>query len=150
MNKEKAKEMLELINDSANVYVASVDHEGYPNIKCLFHRDHDSLTKFYLSSNLSSLRAKQFMENPKSCIYFCKEEKIQALMLKGTMEVCTDLENRKRIWKDTDVMYYPAGVEDEDYCVLVFTAIEGKYWNYGERIDVFSVEEAEKCLLSCE
>ena len=67
-------------------------------------------------------------------------------MLKGVMEVCTDLENRERIWKDTDAMYYPEGVNDPDYCVLRFRATEGKYWNYGKRIDSFSVEEAERLL----
>lgn len=147
MNKEQVIEMLELIDNTANVYIASVDNEGYPNIKCLFNRNHDSLTTFYLSSNLSSQRAKQYIENPKASMYFCNEDKIQALMLKGTMEVCTDLENRKRIWRDTDVEYYPAGVEDEDYCVLRFTAVEGNYWNFGERIDSFSIEEAEQLLM---
>ena len=67
-------------------------------------------------------------------------------MLNGTMKVCTDLETRKRIWEDTDVMYYPEGVEDPDYCVLHFTATKGKYWNFGERINDFSVEEAERLL----
>lgn len=67
-------------------------------------------------------------------------------MLNGTMKVCTDLETRKRIWEDTDVMYYPEGVEDPDYCVLHFTAIKGKYWNFEVRIDDFSVEEAERLL----
>ena len=146
MNREQVKEMLKLVHESPNVYVASIDCEGYPNIKCIFHRDHDGLSTFYLSSNLSSLRVKQFTDNPKSCLYFCKEEKIQALMLKGVMEVCTDLENRERIWKDTDAMYYPEGVNDPDYCVLRFRATEGKYWNYGKRIDSFSVEEAERLL----
>ena len=146
MNKEQVKEMIKLVCDTRNVYVTSLDDEGYPNVKCVFLRDHDGLTDFYISSNCSSSRVKQFLKDSKSCLYFCKEEKIQALMLKGTMKVCTDSETRKRIWEDTDVMYYPEGVEDPDYCVLHFTAIKGKYWNFGVRIDDFSVEEAQRLL----
>ena len=35
MNREQVKEMLKLVHESPNVYVASIDCEGYPNIKCI-------------------------------------------------------------------------------------------------------------------
>lgn len=33
------------------------------------------------------------------------------------------------IWKEGDEMYYPQGVSDPDYCVLKFTAHEGRYYS---------------------
>jgi len=32
------------------------------------------------------------------------------------------------IWRPGDEMYYPKGVTDSDYCVLRFTAQQGRYY----------------------
>ena len=40
-------------------------------------------------------------------------------MLRGTMEVLTDSASKEMIWQEGDTMYYPEGVTDPDYCVLV-------------------------------
>ena len=50
-------------------------------------------------------------------------------MLKGTMEVLEDSESKEMIWREGDTMYYPKGVTDPDYCVLRFTAAEGRYYS---------------------
>ncbi len=50
-------------------------------------------------------------------------------MLKGTMEVLHDKISKKLIWRDGDQMYYPQGVTDPDYCVLKFTAQNGRYYS---------------------
>lgn len=52
-------------------------------------------------------------------------------MLRGTMEVLTDIGSKEMIWRDGDTEYYPEGVTDPDYCVLRFTAISVRvYSNY--------------------
>jgi general stress protein 26 len=33
------------------------------------------------------------------------------------------------IWQKGDIIYYSQGVTDPDYCVLKFTAIEGRYYS---------------------
>ena len=53
----------------------------------------------------------------------------RGVMLKGTMEVLQDMETRQRVWQTGDTMYYPQGVTDEDYSVLKFTAISGRYYS---------------------
>lgn len=50
-------------------------------------------------------------------------------MLKGTMEVLQDQDSKNMIWREGDEMYYPEGVTDPDYCVLKFTAHEGRYYS---------------------
>jgi general stress protein 26 len=44
------------------------------------------------------------------------------------MEVLQDQPTRDRIWRDGDEMYYPMGVTDPDYCVLKFTADNGRMY----------------------
>ena len=50
-------------------------------------------------------------------------------MLKGTMEVLTDNKSKEMIWQEGDTIYYSKGVTDPDYCVLKFTAKEGRFYS---------------------
>ena len=45
------------------------------------------------------------------------------------MEVLEDLENKSRIWREGDTLYYPLGLLDPDYCVLRFTAVSGRFYS---------------------
>ena len=37
-------------------------------------------------------------------------------------------------------MYYPQGVEDEDYCILEFIAESGRYYRYDGKGDISAAE----------
>ena len=63
-------------------------------------------------------------------------------MLVGHIEVCTDHETKALIWKDRDIMYYPQGVDDPDYCVYKFVAEKGNYYHGLTNID-FDISELE-------
>lgn len=67
--------------------------------------------------------------NPKACIYFCDKRFFRGVMLRGTMEVLEDAASKELIWRDGDTMYYAGGVTDPDYCVLRFTAQDGRYYS---------------------
>ena len=43
------------------------------------------------------------------------------------------------IWNDGDELYYPKGVTDPDYCVLKFTAQDGRYYSNLKSVN-FKVE----------
>ena len=45
------------------------------------------------------------------------------------MEILTDAGIKEEIWQTGDEMYYPQGVADPDYCVLKFTASDGRYYS---------------------
>jgi general stress protein 26 len=53
----------------------------------------------------------------------------------GNMEVCTDKEHKIMLWREGFEIYYPKGIDDEDYCVLKFTAIKGNYYHGLNNID---------------
>ena len=53
----------------------------------------------------------------------------EGVMLKGTMDVLHDSKTKEMIWNDGDEMYYPQGVTDPDYCVLKFTAENGRHYS---------------------
>ena len=112
-------------------FICSIDENGFPNVKAMLKpRKIEGLKGFYFSTNTSSMRVKQYMNNPKACIYFYHKGLIKyvGVMLKGKMEVLTDQETKDMIWRKGDTMFYKGGVTDPDYCVLKFTAENGRYY----------------------
>lgn len=112
-------------------FICSIDNENYPNVKAMLKfRKRCGLKEFYFSTNMSSMRVKQYQENPNASIYFYHKGlmKYVGVMLKGKMEVLTDQETKNMIWKKGDTMFYKKGVTDPDYCVLKFTAKSGRYY----------------------
>ena len=112
-------------------FVCSVDEEGCPNVKAMLRpRKQVGLKEFYFSTNTSSMRVRQYRENPKASIYFYHKGLIryEGVMLKGAMEVLTDQASKDMIWRKGDTLFYKKGVTDPDYCVLKFTAESGRYY----------------------
>lgn len=128
--KDIAKTIGNLIDHATVSIIGSVDEAGFPNAKAMLPpRKRLGIKQFYFTTNLSSIRVKQFTANPKACVYFFDKRFYRGVMLKGTMEVLQDSKSKKMIWRDGDEMYYPQGVGDPDYCVLKFTAQNGRYYS---------------------
>jgi len=129
MSRDMINTASKLVEKNRNVVVASMDENGYPNMKMMFNaRVRDGIKVFYFTTNMSSLRVSQFMKNPKACLYFSDSRFFNGLMIKGKMEVLHDKKSKEMIWRSGDEMYYPQGVTDPDYCVLKFTSETGRYY----------------------
>lgn len=123
-------------------YVASVNEDGFPQIKGMLVLEHDSIKTHYFSTNTSSKRVKQFLNNPKASVYYVDDtkDKYKGALFTGTMEVCTDHETKAMLWREGFEMYYPKGIDDEDYCVYRFTAETVNYY-HGLRNTTLVVDE---------
>jgi len=117
--------------DNTNVsIISSVDEAGFPNTKAMLPpRKREGIKHIYFTTNTSSMRVKQYIGNPKACVYFFDTRFYRGVMLKGTMEVLQDNKSKKMIWRDGDEKYYAKGVTDPDYCVLKFTAQNGRFYS---------------------
>lgn len=113
-------------------FIGSVDEQGYPNVKAMLQpRRREGIKQFYFTTNMSSMRVRQFLSDNKACVYLCDTRYFRGVMLRGIMEVMTDTNTKEMIWRDGDEEYYSEGVTDRDYCVLKFTAISGRFYtNY--------------------
>ena len=130
MTRDFIKAGLGIVARSSKTIIASVDDDGFPNLKAMLQpREHDELKVFYFTTNTPSMRVKQYLKNPKASIYFYDTRFFKGLMLRGTMEVLQDQDTKDRIWRDGDNMYYSLGVTDPDYCVLKFTALNGRMYD---------------------
>ena len=120
----------DMIDRASATIISSVDENGFPNTKAMLPpRKRNGIKEIYLTTNTSSMRIKHYTANPKACVYFYDKRFFKGVMLKGTMEVLQDQDSKNMIWREGDEMYYPEGVTDPDYCVLKFTAHEGRYYS---------------------
>ena len=136
------KEIEQFISRQKVSFICSVDEDGFPNVKAmLMPRKRNGLKEFWFSTNTSSMRVRQYQENPRASIYFYHKGLIryEGVMLKGTMEVLTDRETREMIWRKGDTVFYRKGVNDPDYCVLKFTAETGRHYR-DLKTESFSVD----------
>ena len=125
------KELIAQMADTLPIaFISSVDNEGYPCTKAMLApRKREGIRTFYFTTNTFSLRVAHYKANPKASIYFCDEKGFKGMMLRGTMEVLTDAESKEMIWREGDEQYYPGGVTDPNYCVLKFTATDGRFYS---------------------
>ncbi len=120
-----------LIDSQGVAFLSSLDEDGFPNTKAMLPpRKREGIRVFYFSTNTSSLRVSQYRANPKGCLYFCDRRFFRGVMLRGRVEVLTDDASKAMIWEEGDTRYYSQGVADPDYCVLRFTAGDGRYYSH--------------------
>ncbi|MDR2585658.1 MAG: pyridoxamine 5'-phosphate oxidase family protein [Prevotellaceae bacterium] len=119
-----------LIDKQSICFISSVDENGYPNTKAMLAPvKREGIKTIYWHTNSPSMRIKQYINNPKACIYFCDKRFFRGVMLIGTMEVVDDLDVKKEIWKDDFSMYYQGGMDGGDFIILKFTAQSGRYYS---------------------
>ena len=124
------KELIAKMADTLPVtFISSVDQDGFPWTKAMLSpRVREGIKVFYFTTNTFSMRVAHYGANPKASIYFCDSDGFIGIMLRGTMEVLTDAHTKEMIWRDGDTEYYPGGVTDPNYCVLKFTAMDGRFY----------------------
>ncbi len=132
------EEIFNFIKKQKTAFIASVDSDGFPNLKAMNMPRKIEGNDFYFSTNTSSMRVAQYRENPKASIYFYNKGRFryEGVGLVGTMEVMEDQEIKSACWETGDKMYYPKGVTDPDYCILKFTAVKGRRYCSFKKEDI--------------
>ena len=130
MMRDVEKTIGNMIDKAPLTQICYLDDESYPITKAMLKpREREGIKEFWFSTNTSSNKVKFFRKNPKASIYFVDKRFFRGVSLVGTVEVLETAEAKERIWQTGDMMYYHGGVTDQDYCVLKFTAIKGRYYS---------------------
>ena len=78
------------------------------------------LTEEVLGANVDGSKNEDY------CMYCYKDGNF---LQDCTMEVLTDATSKEMIWRDGNEQYYPGGMTDPNYCVLKFTATDGRFYS---------------------
>ena len=88
------------------------------------------ISEFYFSVNANTLPAAQYQQGPRVSLYFFRKGlfRYESVMLSGRLEILRDPELKKEFWRAKNRLFYRRGSEDPSYCILKFTATEGRYY----------------------
>ena len=123
-------QILKFISKRKTAFVASVSGQGQPVVRAMLAPRKIENDELYFTTNTSSEKIAQFTKNDKACVYFYRRGvfKYQGVCLIGKMEICTDQNTKRAIWRPGDKMFYKQGVTDPEYCVLKFKCATAKYY----------------------
>lgn len=88
------------------------------------------VSEFYFSINANVLPAAQYQQGPRVSLYFFRKGlfRYESVMLSGRMEILRDPELKRDLWSPKSRLFYRRGSNDPNYCILKFTATEGRYY----------------------
>ena len=128
------KQKADYLHRKVNTFIIScVDSDGYPHIKAVVPDIHrDSINEIYFCTNTSSRFAAGVSNNPKACVYFFSRKLVwKGCMLKGKMEIVSDLSVKEKHWQEKFKNAYPEkSYTDPDFCLLKFVPETGRYYSW--------------------
>ncbi|MGC9779635.1 MAG: pyridoxamine 5'-phosphate oxidase family protein [Candidatus Heimdallarchaeota archaeon] len=147
-NEEIIEVARELMKKALVGYLATIDSNGEPQIRAVENMrnpdkfpheakilsEYDQDINAYISTNTSSVKVTQIIENNSAAIYFCSPVEYKGIMLQGYVEIINDSDLKKRIWQDSMLRYYPKGHTDPDHTILKLIPKYLKTW-YNTRKD---------------
>lgn len=120
---KKADEVLARCED---VTVASIDAEGYPRPVPVSIMKSVGCNEIWMSTGADSVKTIEFKANPKAGL--CYSNNGDSVALRGIVEVVTDDELRKEMWKDWMIYHFTAGPTDPNYVLLRFIGKDATIW----------------------
>jgi general stress protein 26 len=129
-----AKQNAEKLHKKVNTFVLTcVGNDGHPLVKAVCPVKHrENMGEIYFCTNTSSEFASGIADDPKASVYFFKRLPVyEGCSLKGSMHIVTDMEIKKRMWRNRYKNAYPErSYTDPDFCVLCFKAHAGRYYRW--------------------
>ncbi len=139
--KELKQACLNLMETTDVMYLSTIGSDGfpytrimsnlrykkeYPGLAGIFEQHKDDFLVYTVTSN-SSDKMKQIRTNPKVSVYLSVYSSVpsdfQCLMLAGETEEVTDKQLKKQLWQDGWEMFWPGGVDDPEYTVLMLMPV---------------------------
>ena len=128
-----AFEQAEQLHKTVEAFIITcVGSDGYPLTKAVIPGKHrDSLKELYFTTNTSSKFANKVSKNPKASVYFYRQETSwDGCMLKGDLEIVTDLNIKEKYWiEDFKEAYTEQSFTCPDFCLLRFLTKSGRFYS---------------------
>ena len=132
MDKEFIKQGLALMKTADTAYLTTIDKNGFPSTRGMlnlknskqfpklvdFMSQFDNDLTLFFTTNTSSTKVSQIMNNAKVSVYYCDSKSWHGFMCQGEIEIVNDTSIKHSIWLDEWKMYYPDGIDSEDYTIL--------------------------------
>ena len=141
------------------VYVTTNGPDGYPNTRVMFNlrrvrarvlqKGPAALANGFatwLGTNTSSTKTGEARRDPRVCLYYANLATFEGLTLTGALEEVLDREVKAALWMKTWDMYYPGGLDGDDFTVFRFVPVLGRYY-HGLRVVSFDASQPLESLV---
>ena len=122
---------LKVMRDYPGCVLATVDKAGMPHQRMMQTLKIEDDGKIYFSTARGARKLEHLAgNNSLSLLYTSYKGDLmnwECAALTGTAEITDDKALRERFWVDEFKMYYPGGVDDPSYMLVVFRAKEVRY-----------------------
>ncbi len=128
--KQKAEKLYKKVN---TFILACTGGDGYPLIKAVVPGKYrESIHELYFCTNSSSQFASEIQANSKASVYFYSRRLVwKGCMLRGKMEIVSDLTVKETYWQKKFKNAYPQkSYTDPDFCVLRFVPESGRFYSW--------------------
>ena len=128
--KQKAEKLYKNVN---TFILTCIGTDGYPLVKAVVPGKHrDSIHEMYFCTNTASKFTAGIIKNPQASVYFYTRKLIwKGCMLKGKMEIVSDLAVKERYWQNKfRNAYQKKSYTDPDFCVLKFIPKAGRFYSW--------------------
>ena len=117
------------IKNSNICLVSYISTEDYPTTKALLMpRKMEPQGVYWFSTVNHSTKVDGYRKNSKASVYYIDQSKFIGVSLSGTMEVIDDPAVKRSFWITGDEMFYPHGIDSDDYVILKFTSETGRLY----------------------
>ena len=117
---EVKKNVKEVLDSVKNVTVAtSLDCKPFCRVMQVQKVTED--LKIWFASYKNSPKVHQIECIHDACIVASNEKTARDVRLFGKMETFSDLESKKNIWQDELKQFFPGGIDDPSFIVIVFS-----------------------------
>jgi len=128
--KQKAEKLYKCVN---TFILSCIGTDGYPHTKAVVpDKYRESIDEIYFCTNTSSRFSTEINKNPKASVYFYSRKLIwKGCMLKGKMEIVSDLMIKEKHWQKKFKNAYPEkSYTDPEFCLLKFTPEVGRFYSW--------------------
>lgn len=128
-NCEKEKLMKkagDVLSRCDEVTIASVNADGFPRPVPMAIMKAIGCNEIWMSTGADSVKTIEFLANPKAGL--CYSSNGDSVAFRGTVEIVTDDEARKEMWKDWMINHFPEGPTDPNYVLLRFVGKDATIW----------------------
>lgn len=122
-----------ILDHAGYVTFSTMDDNGFPRPVAIDVIAHDGIKTIWMTTFRNSNKARHIAENQKVGISFVYEADSVTLIGIAIAEVIADKTVLHQLWKDFFINYYPAGPDDENYCLIRFKTWEAICWIDGEK-----------------
>jgi len=122
------------IEDRSTATLITIGEDGTPKARLM--EDHSPYGEFdfWLATHKSTRKVAEIAANPRGALYYELPEGAGYVLLLGRVELKTDPESRRFLWRDEWKSYWPDGPDSEDYVPIHFIPERIEYYDGREQI----------------